>query len=599
MKKNIRLLFAISLSLPGLSLSVCTSGAELAAIRVGHQDEKTRLVFDLSAPVSYSVEVSSQPHILLVKMADTQLTASRPMPPFLSPIEDIQALSVNDSELLVTVDLSEAAKAKYFFLPPEQSRGNRLVVDLYQAESAGAVEAGKVSENAAAAQVAMGVAGQSNSSTETASVSSRGSMKPVSEDTRYEFSGTWEQEWGYQTKDTGNQKFEALIEPRLDIDLSNGSNIVAIGRIRLDAVGDLGPDVDRPDNYSDINGPLYNDEYAELSLRELYLDTEWKNVQLRIGKQQIVWGQADGIKVLDVVNPQSFREFILDDFDDSRIPLWTVNAELPLGEGSLQLLWIPDTTYHELAEEGTPYFLTSPKWVPTIPTGDSFKVESPDKPNNALEDSDAGARYTLFFKGWDISLNYLYHYQDYPVLYQQLVEGAAGDVLQIMPDYKRNHLFGTTLSNAFDAFTLRAEFAYNTDTYHTSDSLEQRGIEESSEFASVVGLDWQASSDTLLSAQWFLSYLPDYSSDIVRDESENTISMLYQQSFANEAWQLRLLALYSVEDEDSLYQVKLKYWLDSNLEVWLGSDFFDGTQRGTFGQFDKEDRLLIGFEYGF
>ena len=54
-------------------------------------------------------------------------------------------------------------------------------------------------------------------------------------------------------------------------------------------------------------------------IRDAYLEFGLDNGLLRIGKQQIVWGRLDGIKVLDTVNPQDFREFILDDFDDSRI----------------------------------------------------------------------------------------------------------------------------------------------------------------------------------------------------------------------------------------------------------------------------------------
>jgi hypothetical protein len=45
----------------------------------------------------------------------------------------------------------------------------------------------------------------------------------------------------------------------------------------------------------------------EAGLRELYLEAEWGRSYLTLGKQQVVWGKADGLKVLDVVNPQSFR----------------------------------------------------------------------------------------------------------------------------------------------------------------------------------------------------------------------------------------------------------------------------------------------------
>jgi len=52
----------------------------------------------------------------------------------------------------------------------------------------------------------------------------------------------------------------------------------------------------------------------EAELREFYLETDWGKSYFTFGKQQVVWGKADGLKVLDVVNPQSFREFILEDF---------------------------------------------------------------------------------------------------------------------------------------------------------------------------------------------------------------------------------------------------------------------------------------------
>ena len=43
-------------------------------------------------------------------------------------------------------------------------------------------------------------------------------------------------------------------------------------------------------------------------LREAYVDTEVGDWDLRLGKQQVVWGTADGIKLLDIVNPTDFRE---------------------------------------------------------------------------------------------------------------------------------------------------------------------------------------------------------------------------------------------------------------------------------------------------
>ena len=58
----------------------------------------------------------------------------------------------------------------------------------------------------------------------------------------------------------------------------------------------------------------------EIELREFYLEAIRGRVILHSASSSRM-GKADGFKVLDVANPQSFQEFILEDFDNSRIPL--------------------------------------------------------------------------------------------------------------------------------------------------------------------------------------------------------------------------------------------------------------------------------------
>lgn len=411
-----------------------------------------------------------------------------------------------------------------------------------------------------------------------------------------EFSGTWEQELAIEINTGDAQKFEALIEPEWNFVFDDGLELTAIGRLRLDLVGDLSPKKSRPDNYSGINGPWAQSAHGEISLREFYLDAEWFGSYWRIGKQQVVWGQADGLKVLDVVNPQSFREFILDDFDDSRIPLWMLNVEVPVGkDDTLQFLWIPDTTYHELAELGTPYQITSPRLIPGVPEGVPVNLSSPLKPDHFLADSDFGLRYSSFRGGWDITVNYLYHYQDFPVPYQDLDAGGV----TIQPDYERSHLLGGTLSNSFGDFTLRAEIGYSTDSFNISKNISTRGVANSPELASVLGLDWQGLNDTFISVQWFQSHLFDFDPATVRDRTEHTLSFLFQRYFASETWKLELLVLQSLNGHDGLVRPMLTHSLLSNLDIWVGADIFHGNKDGLFGQFDQADRIVAGFRLGF
>ena len=69
-------------------------------------------------------------------------------------------------------------------------------------------------------------------------------------------------------------------------------------------------------------------------LRELYVDTYVGEWSLRLGKQQVVWGTADGIKLLDIINPTDFRELSQNSMEDSRIPIWMINAERNIGDSS-------------------------------------------------------------------------------------------------------------------------------------------------------------------------------------------------------------------------------------------------------------------------
>ena len=423
----------------------------------------------------------------------------------------------------------------------------------------------------------------------------------LSHNVNAEFSGTWEQELavGVDGSNSKGQKFEAIFEPEWNTSPSDNIDMTLIARMRLDAYVELGYEGERFDNYSSINGPLAEGNHGDIAIREWYVDTEMFNTFWRIGKQQVVWGQADGLKVLDVVNPQSYREFILDEFADSRIPLWMLNIEVPITDNdSIQLLWVPDTTYNELAVQGTVYEFSSPLLIPQLVDGIALIEINEDKPSKA-SDGDMGIRYSKFYDGWDLTFNYMYHYHDNPVFYQSVI----GTEVTINATYERNNLIGATASKAFGSFTLRTELGYSSDTYHlinnaSSAFIENQGIHESDELSTVIGLDYQGIENTMLSMQWFQSTVFDYEDYLIRPEHNNILSWLYKQSFQNETWELDLLALYGLDQHDRSIQLQLSYMLESNVKLWTGADVFAGPSESLFGQFTDTDRVLIGLEWG-
>jgi len=78
-----------------------------------------------------------------------------------------------------------------------------------------------------------------------------------------------------------------------------------------------------------------NESYTQRdALREAYVDAETNGYSIRAGKQQVVWGTADGMKLLDAINPTDYSEMAQNQMEDSRIPVWMVNAETDAADGS-------------------------------------------------------------------------------------------------------------------------------------------------------------------------------------------------------------------------------------------------------------------------
>ncbi len=610
-----RLLKGRTVCLLGLCLMPTVAAAlEVEAIRVGRNGGLSRIVFDLDSAPEYHAFSLTEPARFVIDLEAVAAAATLARAELgKTPIADLRQAAQGDGVHRYVLDLTQplhALSIHTFVLAPDAFGGHRLVVDVRpavgEATSEAVAEADAPPAEPEPPVVATQVSEAASAESLGPSVSQPEAEQTVAEQTVADtgaatpwISGQLDLTWEHEAaiSDGGLQKFESLLQPAWYGRIGDAVDVTAIARLRADTEGELGPSVDRPVNYSKLNGPIYNRSRGELSLRELYVDFSTGPAQWRVGKQQVVWGQADGIKVLDRVNPQSWREFILDDFDDSRIPLWTVAVDTPIGEsGNLQWLWIPDTTYHELAESGTPFAFTSPRLVPALPGDGSPVAVDYDKPDDPLADSDAGLAYTTFLGGWDLSLNYLYHYADFPVMYQDLDD--AGRPL-LRPRYERNHLVGATGSTALGSLIVRSELAYSTNAYHLSRNLTERGVAESTELAAVLGLDWQMNGDHLLSAQWFVSHLGDVAEDqLFREQTEQTVSLLWRGDFANGNWQGSALGLYSVNDTDAMLQLKLAYWLRGNVKVWLGADLFSGDANGLFGQYDEQDRILLGLEYG-
>jgi hypothetical protein len=88
------------------------------------------------------------------------------------------------------------------------------------------------------------------------------------------------------------------------------------------------------------------DQYNRADVRELYADIDVsERVKLRLGKQQVVWGESDFFRAMDLVHGYDlrWRSFLEGENEELRKPLILANAtiQLPEANGALQMIVRP------------------------------------------------------------------------------------------------------------------------------------------------------------------------------------------------------------------------------------------------------------------
>jgi hypothetical protein len=125
----------------------------------------------------------------------------------------------------------------------------------------------------------------------------------------------------------------------------------------------------------------------ENTLREAYIDLALTELPLsfRIGRQQVIWGESDQFRLMDIINPLDTTWHLQqEDWDKIRVPLWLVKMIWDVGDvgpftnSFAELIWNPGDS-----QSGIKYqFLPGPWGIPMpnpVRAG-QVQVASPNQP---------------------------------------------------------------------------------------------------------------------------------------------------------------------------------------------------------------------------
>ena len=338
------------------------------------------------------------------------------------------------------------------------------------------------------------------------------------------------------------------------------------------------------------------DQKTELSLRQALLSVSRGDLDVQLGLQQIVWGEAIGSFVTDIINPRDFREFILPDFSELRIPIWAVDITYRLGQGvNFEGVWTPDTQINNLPKKGAEF-----QFAPIAFRFHNPVVRLADNPDRfSLARSEGGFRLSTLMSGWDTSLIYYDEADKTFVLFQRRLPQLHGpDVIALEPRHPRLHIIGATLAKSIEPIVVRSEMALTIGKrYVTTNSLDRDGVVRRDTLDYLIGIDYTFFSALDATFQLSQKILTGSATNLTRGGVEGrvttSVALRLTTGFFDNTLNPTVLFVINANRADYRLSPRIDYLLSGAVTISLGADIFGGPRRTLYGQFDDNDRVVV------
>lgn len=391
----------------------------------------------------------------------------------------------------------------------------------------------------------------------------------------------------------------------------------------IDINMDLRANVSGIDNIS--NFPMQNKlTSGSAYFDSLYLRFYHDFFDLEAGLIKPVWGNADGIHVVDFLNPIDYSDPFGPSYLDKKISQQMVKINMPFGESSLlELVYLPkfDGDYTELNGTWTPYYIKNmettiynmlyPMAVMENPMVPEVMLKEQVKANskvlaNSLEleeseyfiDSQVAARFTTTINSLDLGFSYFYGYLKQPTI--DPVEVLQTGKLELI--YNKFHGFGLDVAAQAGLFNIKGETAY----YLTDDIEGDDPSVINNSVNYIVGFDLnlpinnlnlllQGVGQTVINNSEITKLDPEY-----KDEYNDFMLMgRLSDNYINESLIVEFSGAYDLIHNDYMVSPLIQYKFTDNFSLITNYSHYAGEEHTDFGQFSENNNLKIEFEYFF
>jgi len=327
---------------------------------------------------------------------------------------------------------------------------------------------------------------------------------------------------------------------------------------------------------------------ASWELREGYVERALRGLDLKAGRQIIVWGRADKINPTDVWSVRDLQLLTADD-EDQRLGAAAVQATWPIGPVNVIGVWQP--------EWRAPNFP-----VPMLPAGLQSRTIDP---HGAV--GQFGLKLDHSGEGADWSVSYARTIDKVP----DLVIVAPGQLDFI---FRPSEMFGADAAVPVGQYGLRGEIAYS----RTLDRhLPDAAIKHDNLFL-VAGIERTIGGELNINAQYLYRHNfgygnpnPAADAGLQRlERQENVISnqparnmrgvsIRIADKFFNETLEGEVGGVVWFGQPGSTLRPKLSYAVNDHLKLIVGGQLYFGPKDGFFGQFRDASAAFAELRWGF
>jgi hypothetical protein len=329
------------------------------------------------------------------------------------------------------------------------------------------------------------------------------------------------------------------------------------------------------------------DEYEqEFELKDTFIQGSiTERLDLKIGRQIVVWGTLDNLRVTDVLNPLDLRVPGMTDIDDLRLPATMVKFDYYFSNWNLSAMAIPEVRFSKTPVFGSDFF---PYPLPRPPEV---------VPDDGFENAQFAAALIGVFSGWDIGLYGANIYAD-----QSYGENVSpSGPTQLVRKHARITMLGTAANLAAGNWLLKGEGGWFEGLRYTNTP----GIEYS-RLDLGGGVEYSGFSEAIVSLEAVNRHIFDYNQQFRQfpDEiraNEFQWSLRFVKDFLNDTLTLTLLgSTFGVKaDDGSFVRLDAEYDITDAVSIRGGVVFYQSGDKGLFQDVAANDRLFVVCKYNF